>query len=147
MGGNGCNAEIVKYYVVQPPGGGTNITGSTGNFYVGGDLFVCNPSGSTIFTNFIEPCDPNSGVTISNITTFYPNGDILPTTDNTINLGSTSRRFRDVNTVSGTSTVWTSTNQVITPNLNLGLDSLGNQRTITANNSVIQNDILDGDIY
>jgi hypothetical protein len=64
-----------------------------------------------------------------------------------VNLGTPSRRFRDVNTVSGTSTVWTSTNQVITPNLNLGLDGLGNQRTITANNSVIQNDILDGDTY
>jgi hypothetical protein len=146
MGGNGCNSEIVKYYVVQPAGGGGSITGSTGDFIVGGDLFVCG-TGSTIYTNTIEPCDPNSGVTISNITTFYPNGNILPTNDNVVNLGTPSRRFRDVNTVSGTSTVWTSTNQVITPNLNLGLDGLGNQRTITANNSVIQNDILDGDTY
>lgn len=142
-----CGPDIVKYFIVEPPGGGAGaFTGTTGDFTIGGDLINCG-SGSTIYTSNIEPCDPNSGVTISNITTFYPNGNILPTNDNVVNLGSPSRRFRDVNTVSGTSTVWTSTNQVITPNLNLGLDGLGNQRTITANNSVIQNDILDGDTY
>jgi len=141
-----CGSDIVKYFIVEPGQGGGNVTGSTGNFIVGGDLIVCN-SGSTIYTTYIEPCDPNSGVTVSNILTIYPNGDILPTSDNAINLGTSNRRFRDINTVSGTSTVWTSTNQVITPNLNLGLDSLGNQRTITANNSVIQNDILNGGSY
>lgn len=146
MGGNGCNSEIVKYYVVQPAGGGGSITGSTGDFTVEGDLFVCG-TGSTIYTNSIEPCDPNSGVTIAGIVTFLPNPTIQPTIDDNVTLGTSIRRFRDINTVSGTSTVWTSTNQVITPNLNLGLDSLGNQRTITANNSVIQNDILDGDTY
>jgi len=57
------------------------------------------------------------------------------------------KRFRDINTVSGTTTVWTSTIKVYTPELDLGLDSLGNQRTITANNSVIQNDILNGGIF
>lgn len=145
MGGNGCNAEIVKYYVVQPAGQ-TSITGSTGDFSVGGDLLVCG-TGSTIYTNFIEPCDPLSGVTIAGIVTFLPNPTVQPTIDDSVTLGTTIRRFRDINTVSGTSTVWTSTNQVITPNLNLGLDGLGEQRTINANNSIIQDDTLLGGSY
>lgn len=143
MNKNGCNSEIVKYYVVQPASGG-GITGSTGDFTVGGDLYVCS-TGSTIYTNYIDPCD--TGVTVSGIITFNTDNTILPTTDDLVTLGSPFRRFRDINTISGTSTVWASTNQVITPNLNLGLDSLGNQRTITSDNSIIQNDILDGDIY
>jgi hypothetical protein len=146
MGNKSCGPDIVKYFIVEPAEDPTSVTGSTGNFTVNGDLFVCG-TGSTIFTTNIESCDPNSGVTISNILTLYPNGNILPIVDNTVNLGSPIRRFRDVNTVSGTSTVWTSTNQVITPNLNLGLDGLGNQRTITADNSILQNDVLLGGSY
>ena len=145
MAGNGCNSEIVKYYVVQPPnGGGGSFTGTTGDFTIGGNLYVCT-TGSTIYTNSIDPCD--SGVTISNIITINTNGTIIPTNDNFVDLGSPIRRFRDINTVSGTSTVWTSTNQVITPNLNLGLDGLGEQRTINANNSIIQDDTLLGGSY
>jgi len=82
-------------------------------------------------------------VGVSGGTQYY----ITPVTDNTINLGTPIKRFRDINTVSGTTTVWTSTIKVYTPELDLGLDSLGNQRTITANNSVIQNDILNGGIF
>lgn len=74
-------------------------------------------------------------------------GDIIPTLDNTINIGTPIKRFRNVNTVSGTSTVWTSTDRVITPELNLGLDGLLNQRTITANNSIIQHDVLYGGTF
>lgn len=144
MGGNGCNSEIVKYYVVQPPSGGGGFTGTTGDFTIGGDLYACT-TGSTIYTNSIDPCD--TGVTISNIITINTNGTIIPTSDNFVDLGSPINRFRDINTVSGTSTVWTSTNQVITPNLNLGLDGLGEQRTINANNSIIQDDTLLGGSY
>ncbi len=144
MAGNGCNSEIVKYYVVQPPNGGGSLTGTTGDFTIGGNLYVCT-TGSTIYTNSIDPCD--TGVTISNIITINTDGTIIPTTDNFVDLGSPIRRFRDINTVSGTSTIWTSTNQVITPNLNLGLDGLGEQRTINANNSIIQDDTLLGGSY
>ena len=143
-----CGPDIVKYFIVEPPGGGAggSFTGTTGDFVIGGDLLMCN-SGSTIYVNNIDSCDPNSGVTISNILTLYPNGNILPLSDNTVTLGSPTRRFRDINTISGTSTVWTSTSQVITPNLNLGLDGLGNGRVITADNSIIQDDILNGGNY
>ena len=144
MGGNGCNSEIVKYYVVQPPSGGGGFTGTTGDFTIGGDLYVCT-TGSTIYTNSIDPC--NTGVTISGIITINTDGTILPVNDNVVELGSPITRFRNVNTISGTSTVWTSTNQIITPNLNLGLDLSGNTRIITADNSIIQDDTLSGGSY
>jgi signal peptidase I len=71
-------------------------------------------------------------------------GDILPTNDSISNIGSQLKRFRDINTISGTSTVWTSTIKVITPTLDLGLDSNNESRVINANNSIIQNDVLIG---
>lgn len=70
--------------------------------------------------------------------------DITPNNDDTINLGTQLKRFRDINTVSGTTSYWTSTVKVITPELDLGNDSLGNPRIINADNSIIQNDILNG---
>ena len=74
-------------------------------------------------------------------------GDILPTNDSISNIGSQLKRFRDINTISGTSTFWTSTIKVITPSLDLGLDSNNESRIINANNSIIQNDTLIGGTY
>lgn len=138
---NNCKSEIVKYFVVQP--NDNTLTGSTGDFNVGGDLYVCN-SGSTLYTEIIEPCV--TGVTISSNFTVY-NTIVEPTIDDNSSLGTPTRRWRQVNTVSGTSTVWASTDRVITPNLDLGLDSNSESRIITANNSVIQDDILDAGGY
>jgi len=97
-------------------------------------------------TNLIFSCDGSKTFTFSG-GTITPYKDIIPQNDGEINIGTPIRRFRDVNTISGTSTVWTSTNVVNTPNLNLGLDSTGEPRIITANNSVIQDDILLGGGY
>lgn len=97
-------------------------------------------SGSCITELYVEnifSCD--TGVTI--------HSDFTPSSDNTINLGTPIKRFRNINTVSGTSSVWTSTVKVNTPEIDLGLDSLGNQRIITANNSVIQQDVLNGGTF
>lgn len=97
-------------------------------------------SGNCITELYVDNIyDCVSGITL--------HGDIVPVTDNTINLGTVLKRFRNINTVSGTTTVWTATTSVYTPELDLGLDSLGNQRKITANNSVIQNDTLNGGIF
>lgn len=101
---------------------------------------------SAYTTNLIFSCDGSKTVTFSG-NTITPYKDIIPQNNGEINIGSPVRRFRDINTISGTSTVWTSTNQVVTPNLNLGLDSQGNLRIITANNSIIQQDILNGGNY
>jgi hypothetical protein len=102
---------------------GTTFTGNTSATCIS-DLYLDNLHGCT------------TGVTLHN--------NIVPITDNTIDLGTPITRFRDINTVSGTSSYWTSTVKVITPELDLGLDSNSEIRTINANNSVIQNDILNG---
>jgi hypothetical protein len=101
---------------------------------------------SAVTTNIMFSCDGSNTFTFTG-NTITPYKDIIPLTDNTINIGTLSRRFRNINTVNGQSTIWTSTNRVNTPRLNLGLDSQGNSRIITANNSVIQDDILNGGSY
>lgn len=110
------------------------------------DVNISEFSGLTI-NGVLSAC---TGVYTSNLYGCSPitiHDDLLPLNDGSSDLGSPVKRFRDVNTISGTSTVWTSTNKIITPELNLGLDSSGNTRTITANNSIIQNDILNGGSY
>jgi hypothetical protein len=103
----------------------TTFTGGTGSCIT--ELYIEN----------LHSC--TTGITLHN--------DITPSIDNTINFGTQLKRFRDINTVSGTTTVWTATTSVYTPNLDLGLDGLGNSRIITANNSVIQNDTLNGGAF
>jgi hypothetical protein len=71
-------------------------------------------------------------------------GDILPSVDASVDIGTPSNRFRDINTVSGTTSVWEATTSVATPQLELGLDLSGNTRTITADNSIIRDDCLNG---
>jgi hypothetical protein len=116
----------------------------TGIVYrIGGDVPV-NPifqSGITVEDTFVVE---NISAVTTNINIY---SDILPDSDNTINLGSNLKRFRDINTVSGTSSYWTSTVKVSTPELDLGYDNSGDLRIINANNSIIQNDILVGGLY
>lgn len=157
-----CGPDIIKYFVVEPSTGGS-ITGSTG------DLFVCSGttflqtisgctdsinindnifynSGEVFFNDVITAC---TGINTSNIYGCSPitiHNDLLPVNDDNSSLGSATRRFREVNTVSGNSTVWVST-KINTTELDLGLDSSGNTRTITADNSIIKNDILNGGSY
>jgi hypothetical protein len=110
------------------------------------DVNISEFSGLTI-NGVLSAC---TGVYTSNLYGCSPitiHDDLLPLNDGGSDLGTPVKRFRDVNTISGTSTVWTSTNKIITPELNLGLDSSGNTRTITANNSIIQDDILNGGDY
>lgn len=137
------NSDITKIFIVE--GSSNQFTGGTvsGNLIVNGDIINCD-TGSTIYTENIEACE--SGVTINQAITVYPT-DILPTSDNLIGFGSPIRRFRDVNTVSGTSTVWTATGVVYTPMVHLGQDLSGETRIITAENSIIEDDILNGGNY
>lgn len=85
---------------------------------------------------------------ISGITT---TGDILPQTDNTVDLGTTLKRFRNINTVKGESTLWVtdslSATSITATTIDLGLDSQSNSRIITANTSILNNDCLDGSTY
>jgi hypothetical protein len=101
---------------------------------------------SAVTTNIMFSCDGSNTFTFTG-NTITPYKDIVPLNDNVISIGTTSKRFRNINTVNGMSTIWTSTIEVNTPNLNLGLDSQGNNRIITADNSIIQTDILNGGNY
>lgn len=147
MSNNFCgNSDITKIFVVEPTNTvsfSAETINITGDATIGGDIINCG-SGSTLYTENIVACE--SGVTINNAITVYTT-EVLPTSDNLISVGSPSRRFRNVNTVSGTSTVWTATGIIYTPILNLGQDLSGNTREITAENSIIQDDILNGGNY
>ena len=116
MSSNGCgsNGEIIKTYIIDE---------------------VPGLSGCTLAIDEIISCSL-TGITFSD--------SLLPINDGTIDLGTPSRRFRDVNTISGTTTIWTTTGIIYTPILDLGLDLSGDTRQITAENSIIQDDILNG---
>ena len=143
------NGSVNKYVIVQPiqTGGAGSFSGLTvcGGSGISVDVIIgCttdgvningttfNNDGSVLFNSSLSAC---TSIHTSNIYSCYSgitlHTNIEPSVDDLVYLGSPSKRFRDVNTVSGTSTVWTSTNQVITPNLNLGLDLSGNTRIIT----------------
>lgn len=99
-----------------------------------------------VYTNELVSCYGDTIITLgSGSTTFSSN--IVPAVDGTVDVGYSSQRFRNINTINGYSTVWTSTTSVTTAVLELGLDSSGNTRIITANNSVIQDDTLFGGSY
>jgi hypothetical protein len=131
------NSNIRQNYIVANINEFDTISACTGVWT--SNIYGCSPITVHDDLNLVED------ITISGET--FVNGDITPLVSDITNIGTSLKRFRDINTISGTSTVWTSTIQVITPNLNLGLDSLNNQRTITANNSIIQDDILYGGDY
>jgi hypothetical protein len=116
----------------------------TGVVYRIGGAIPVNPifkSGLTVEDRFVvdDIYALSTGITVHN--------DVKPIDDGTIDLGTPVKRFRDINTISGTTTYWTATYRVSTPRLNLGTDNLGHPREITADNSIIQNDILSGGIY
>ncbi len=127
---NNCgNSSISKTFIFEPQ----SVTGGTPV------VSAC----TAVYTNEVISCDGDAVIQLSTGETIF-NTAIMPTIDGTIDVGTPSRRFREVNTYSGTSTYWTATTSVTTAMLELGLDSSGNTRTITANNSVIQDDILNG---
>ena len=111
-------------------GDGSNLTGID---------FSGNTSGNCITDLWLSNLYGCSPITIHD--------DLLPFTDNTQKLGTPVKRFRSINTYSGTTSIWSATTRVITPSLELGLDSLNNVRTINANNSIIQDDTLIGGSY
>lgn len=101
---------------------------------------------TAIYTNEVISCSGDSVVFLSSGETVF-NTSIKPLIDGTIDVGTPLKRFRDINTISGTTTVWNATISVTTPTLNLGLDSLSNLRIINADNSIVQDDTLNGGIF
>ena len=109
-------------------------------------LTLSNNTGGTLTAsiNVMTGLTINGQLTADTINTTT---SILPTQDITVNIGTPTNRFREVNTYSGTTTIWSATTIVYSPTLDLGLDSLGNSRILTADSSLLNNDILLGGSY
>ena len=125
-------SNINKTFIIEPlstTGGSPTLTACT-----------------VVYTNKVESCSGDTEILLTSGATIF-NTDLVPVSDATVAVGQPLRRFRELNAVSGTTTVWVATTRVETPELRLGLDSSGNTRTITANNSIIQNDCLFGGTY
>lgn len=106
--------------------GDTKITLSTGNIIFDGNLYT------------------DDNLTASNINVA---SSIVPTQDNIVNIGTPLSRFRNINVYSGVTSIWSATTIVHSPILDLGFDSLGNHRILTADSSVLDSDILLGGGY
>ncbi len=134
-----------------------NDTYVTGGTYNNGLLTLINNSGVTfdvsgftdcggVYTNQIISCDGDAVIQLSTGETIF-NTSIIPDVDVNIDIGSQLKRFREINTYSGSSTYWTASTSLTTSMVDLGVDSMGNNRQITADNSLIQNDVLNGGSY
>jgi hypothetical protein len=99
-----------------------------------------------ILTNTIINCESGSTIFL-NFESIETKEDVKPITDNVYDLGKKLKRFREINSVSGFTSVWVADEKIITPELVLGSDLEGTIRKITANNSIIQDDILIGGEY
>lgn len=99
-----------------------------------------------VYTNLLASCDGNAEIILSTGQTIF-NTSIVPLSNGVINLGSNSYNFATLYALSGLTSYWSATTSVTTPTLNLGLDSLSNSRILTADNSILQGDILDGGSY
>lgn len=107
-------------------------------------IIGASASGCTANHNIINSCDFDTSIKLDeNINIDSP---LLPENDNLIDIGSPFKRFREINVVSGSSTIWTSV-EISTPSLDLGLDSKNESRILTANNSLFQYDNLNGGGY
>lgn len=121
-----CGTDINKTIIVEPVvTGGEAITACT-----------------SVTTNKVISCSGDSEVILASGYTQF-NTNIEPTNDNSISIGK-NKRFREINVFSGTTSIWSADTITYTPILDLGVDSQNNLRRITANNSVIENDILNG---
>lgn len=143
------SSDINQTFIIEP----LSVTGGTPTFS------AC----SAVFTNEIISCSGDTQIMLSTGNIIF-NGDlytdndltasninvgssILPTQDNMVNIGTSLNRFREINVYSGVTSIWSATTIVHSPILDLGLDSMGNPRILTANSSVLDSDILLGGGY
>jgi len=133
--------DITKIYVVEPVAtiiqSLTANTILTGSLTVEDDFYNCG-SGSTAFFNTISACTED---------TINVGSSLTPIVDGSVDAGTPLRRYREVNTVNGMSSIWASTVRVVTPEVTLGYDSMGELRILNANSSILQNDVINGGSY
>lgn len=114
------------------------------------NYFVNLTAATSISTNLLKSLSGNSQIELlSNEITV--NTNLNPKTDNTTDLGTPIKRFRQLNTFSGNSTYWYSQTAMI-PTLtaytvDLGNDAQNDHRILTADSSILVNDGLRGGTY
>jgi hypothetical protein len=105
---------------------------------------------TAVYTNLLINCDSNIEINLST-NEININADLNPNIDATINLGTPIRRFRQINTVSGTSTYWNSISATIdnlsVSTIDLGYDSGGDHRILNADTSILNLDTLEAGKY
>lgn len=124
---------INKIFIIEP----ISFTGGTPT------ISAC----TSVYTNEIASCSGDTEILLTSGATVF-NTNLVPVNDGTLSVGvSGTRRFREINSISGTTSVWVAQTRVEAPILSLGLDSSGNTRQITADNSIVEDDILFGGDY
>lgn len=99
----------------------------------------------TIITDNIIGCTSDTAIVLTSGATIFTDS-IVPEVTDTIDLGTPLKRFREINTLSGNTTYWVATN-IKTDLIDLGLDSSGETRILTADTSILNDDILNGGSY
>lgn len=142
------SSDINQTFIIEPlsiTGGSPTLSACTALFTneiisCSGDTEILLTTGNIIFNGNLYT---DNDLTASNINV---GSSIVPTQDNIVNIGTPLRRFRDINVYSGVTSIWSATT-VYSPTLDLGFDSMGNHRVLTANSSVLDSDILLGGGY
>lgn len=114
---------------------------------IGNILSAC----TSVYTNEVLSCSGDSTVQLKQGETNF-NTDITPKSDKKLKVGRRTKRFRELNTVSGTSTVWSSTTinskRVNTETVDLGYDNTANeQRILNKDTSILKSDKILGGNY
>ena len=143
------SSDINQTFIIEPlalTGGTPTISACTAIFTneiisCSGDTEIMLSTGNIIFNGNLYTDDDLTATNI-NVGT-----SILPKQDNVVNIGTPLKRFRDINVYSGVTSIWSATTVVHSPILDLGLDSLGNSRILTADSSILDSDILLGGGY
>lgn len=134
MNYNNSSQSIYKTFIFKP----IEYTGDTTSFS------AC----TSIHTNEVVSCSGDSKVQLG-AGEIRINNDLLPKVDNTTSVGSKQKRFRAINTYSGTASVWTGEVRVVTPTVELVNPDPNstNDREITYDSSVLNGDTLSGGTY
>jgi hypothetical protein len=105
---------------------------------------------TAVITNELLSCSGNTSISMST-GEIDINASVVPTTDATADLGTALKRFRQINTVSGNTTYWSFNsaggNTLNINTIDLGYDSGGDHRILTADSSILLGDTLDAGNY
>lgn len=100
-----------------------------------------------LYTNMVISCDSALYMQFdSSLSAITSNANLVPSQDNVYSLGSPTKRYRQINTMSGSSTFWAITN-LSAGTINLGNDLSGNPRIITPDTIILNQDLLSSGFY